>query len=273
MSTSISHAGRLVALVLLGLALASLNIRPAGELDFSFLGSPLSISLSGATLISALLVALTCVGAEVMVRAHPWLREAPIAYTAIFWPLPAFITLAAALLVPTLYGRPLWLLSLSLTFLALAVVLLGQYQGIDPEARFYDRARLLITLMAYGSAFFLYAAVTAARVRSILSATAILLVSLVLALTLLRGSADEWRRAWAYAVACGVVVGELTWAINYWPIGPIGAAALLLLAFYILTGLAQQALERRITRRVLLEYLVFGGLLFALILRLTPWLG
>lgn len=273
MTTSISHAGRLIALVLLGLALASLNTRPAGELDFTFLGSPLAVSLSGATLIVALLVALTCLGAEVMVRAHPWLATAPLAYTIIFWPLPAIVTLAAAMMVPTLYGRPLWLVGLTLTFMGLAVVLLGQYQAIDPGARYYDRARLLLTLIAYGAAFFLFAAVTAARIRSIVSATTLLLVSIVLGLTLLRGAANEWRRAWVYAVACGVVIGELTWAINYWPIGPIGAAALLLLAFYTLTGLAQQALQGRLTRRVLLEFLVFGVLLFIIIIRLSPWLG
>ncbi len=273
MTNSITQAGRLVTLVLLGLALASLNVRPAGELDFTVLGSPLTVSLSGATLIAVLLVALTCAGAELMVRSHPWLREAPLAYTAIFWPLPAIVTLAAAMLVPTLYGRPIWLAGLGLAFLGLSIVLLGQYLGIDPGARFYDRARLMITLIAYGSAFFLYAAVAAARVRSLVSATAILAVSILLALTLLRGAADEWRRAWIYALACGVVVGELTWALNYWPIGPIGVAALLLLAFYLSTGLAQQALQGQVTRRLLLEYLVFGGILFALILRLTTWLG
>lgn len=273
MTRAVNHAGRLVTLVLLGLALASLSTRPTNLIEWTVLGSPLAIGLSGATLITVLLVALTCVGVEEMVRAHPSMQGAPLAYSLIFWPLPAIVTLAAALLVPTLYGRLIWVAGLGLTFLALSIVLLGQYQGIDPEARYYDRARLFITLIAYFSAFFLYAAVTTARVRSLVSASAILLVSVVLALTLLRGAASEWPRAWTYATACGLVLGELTWALNYWPIGPIGEAALLLLAFYLVTGLAQQALTGRITRRVLIEFVLVGGLLFIVILRFSPWLG
>lgn len=273
MSSALPLAGRLVSVVLLGLAFASLNIRPAGQLDFMILGSPLTLSLSGATLIVALLVALTCVGAEEMVRTHPWLRDAPLAYTAIFWPLPAIITLSAALLVPALYGKPLWIIGLIATFIGLAVVLIVQYQGIDPAAHTYDRARLFITLIAYGSAFFLYAAVAASNVRSILLATTIFLVTLVLAVTLLRGAADQWRPVWIYAVACGMVVGELTWALSYWPIGPVGTAALLLLTFYVMTGLSQHALQGRLSRRVVAEFLLVGALLFAVVLRMTPWLG
>ena len=273
MSNALPLAGRLVTVVLLGLALASLGIRPAGQLESTFLGSPVDVALSGATVIIFLLVALTCLGVEEMVRTHPWLQDAPLAYTAIFWPLPAFVTLGAALLVPTLYGRPLWIVGLILTFIGLAVVLVVQYQGIDPGARYYDRARLLITLIAYGSAFFLYAAVSAAGVRWVVSALVILLVTVVLALTLLRGAADHWRPVWVYAVASGLVVGEMAWALNYWAIGAIGMAALLLLAFYIMTGLSQHALQNRLTRRVVMEFLLVGGIFFVVILRLTPWLS
>lgn len=273
MSSALPLAGRLVTVVLLGLAFASLNVRPAGQLEFTFMGSPVMVGLSGATLIIVLLVLLTCVGVEAMVRTHPWLQTAPLAYTAIFWPLPAFVTLGAALLVPTLYGRSIWVGGLILTFVGLATVLIVQYQGIDPGTRYYDRARLFITLIAYGSAFFLYAAVSAAGVRWVVSALVILLVTVVLALTLLRGAAAQWRSAWLYAVASGLVVGELAWALNYWDIGAIGMAALLLLAFYIMTGLSQHALQNRLSRRVVVEFVAVGAVFFFVILRLTPWLS
>lgn len=269
---SIGQAGRLLTLVLLGLALASLNIRPAGALDFTLFGAPLTITLSGATLITALLVLMTCAGVEAMVRVHPWLNDAPLAYTAIFWPLPAVFTLTAALIVPTLFGRPVWLVGLAAAFVGLAIVLLGQYQAIDPDARYYDRARLLLTLLAYGSAFILYAAVLGLHTRASISAGVILLISVPLALTLVRGSAEEWRRAWIYAIVCGIVLGELTWTLTYWPLGSIGTAALLLLAFYIVTNVAQQALAGHISRRVLIEFFIFGALAFILIVRFSPWL-
>jgi hypothetical protein len=272
-NASTAQAGRLITLVLLGLTLASLNIRPAGELDLVVLGSPLRIAFSGATLIAFLLVGLTCAGVEAMVRTHRWLADAPLAYTTIFWVLPAVVTLAAAFLVPALFGGLGWLVGLLATLLGLAVVLLAQYAAIDPDTRYYDRARLLLTLTAYGAAFLVYLAVSAARVRSLVSASAILVVSILLALTLLRGAADEWRRAWVYALVCGIVVGELTWALNYWPLRSVGTAALLLLAFYVLTGLAQQALAGRVQRRVLVEFAVFGGVMFFVILRLSQWLG
>ena len=70
------------------------------------------------------------------------------------------------------------------------------------------------------------------------------------------------RRVWLYAGVVGLCMGELTLALNYYLLDVRVAGGLMLLAFYVLTGLAQQHLWQRLTRRVVYEYIAItaGGL-------------
>jgi hypothetical protein len=60
------------------------------------------------------------------------------------------------------------------------------------------------------------------------------------------------------------VLGQVTWALNYWLLPGLTGGLLLLLIFYLMVGIAQQGLQGRLTRRVLLEFGIFA--LIALIL-------
>jgi hypothetical protein len=51
-------------------------------------------------------------------------------------------------------------------------------------------------------------------------------------------------------------MGQITWALNYWRTNTLTVGLLLLLIFYVLTGLAQQHLLHKLSRRSLWE---FGG--------------
>jgi hypothetical protein len=53
-------------------------------------------------------------------------------------------------------------------------------------------------------------------------------------------------------------MGEVTWALNYWAVGQLVGGLLLLLTFYVLTGVGQQYLARRLSRRVLLEFVIIS---------------
>jgi hypothetical protein len=65
------------------------------------------------------------------------------------------------------------------------------------------------------------------------------------------------------------VVGEATWALNYWRLDNWTASLLLLLFFYLATGIAQQYLLDRLKPAVLLEF----GLVTAAVLTLVLVLG
>jgi hypothetical protein len=65
-----------------------------------------------------------------------------------------------------------------------------------------------------------------------------------------------------------LVLGQLTWVLNYSRLSSPQGGALLLLAFYTLAGLMQQYLAGRFDRQVVQEYgavALIGVLLLALI--------
>jgi hypothetical protein len=64
------------------------------------------------------------------------------------------------------------------------------------------------------------------------------------------------------AAAVGLILGESSWAMNYWRISAWSGGILLMLIFYVMTGLAQQHLQGKLSRRVLVEFLVvaIGGI-------------
>jgi hypothetical protein len=68
-----------------------------------------------------------------------------------------------------------------------------------------------------------------------------------------------------------VLLGEATWALNYWPLLPgLTGGLLLLLSFYLAVGIAQQALQQRLNQRVLLEFAVFAMVALILIVIFGP---
>ena len=156
--------------------------------------------------------------------------------------------------------------------LFLAMVIVGEHLTLDPDDPRSRWARLGLNLMTYGAALTLYAVIYATRTRGLLSATAVLLASIPLALELLRGTVGQMGRTWLYALVVGLIMGEATWVLNYWVIGTLTGGALLLLTFYLAAGLAQQHLLGRLTRRVLLEFVLTALVGMGLILGFTPWL-
>ena len=107
-----------------------------------------------------------------------------------------------------------------------------------------------------------------ARLRSILSATGVLLVSAALSLELLRHPQKVWR-TWLYAGILGLLMGELTWALNYTSVSAQVGAGLLLLVYYAFSGLVQQHLWGHLSRRVVVEFAVVFAAWLALLLFLA----
>ena len=111
-----------------------------------------------------------------------------------------------------------------------------------------------LNLLTYGTVLLLFLVVYRQRARSLLSATLVVGITTLLAMELLRGTGRPLRSVALYALVVGLVLGEATWALNYWQISGLTGGLLLLLGFYLLVGLAHQGLLRRLTRRVLLEF-------------------
>jgi uncharacterized protein DUF5656 len=209
-------------------------------------------------LLVALLVITVAVGTDQVLRSHPRLRrgEAGVAVLVI----PALITLGGALFLrlPAV-GRGSTVVAGLVAFgLLLGIALLAEYQTYDQAGRHYREARLVLNLVAYLIAFILFSAVFAPKFRSILSATAILLISALITAELFRGAGKPSSHVtWVLVVA--LALGQVTWALNYWVLGAFAGGAILLLVFYTLTGIVRSYLNATLVPRVLSEHLIVAG--------------
>jgi hypothetical protein len=258
-----------VSLVLLGLAFTLIVTLPTQIIEGSFLGTPVSFVIDGHMVMAGLLTALTAVGTTSVLREHPR-YQAAAGYAFLFWIIPGMVTLAAAFFIPRLAPDPrLWALGLGLTGAALSLVIIAEYRTIDPKDPAYTPARLGLNLFVYLAGLLLFAGIYAAKLRSLLSATAMVVLAGLLALALLRAERRMTFHTWLYAGICALILGEATWALNYWGVSGLAGGALLLLAFYFFTGLAQQHLLGRYNRAILLEFLVVAGFGLGLIISQT----
>jgi hypothetical protein len=248
------RASMVSTLVVLGLILATFLRFPTWTRNLTVLGSPLAISVSQTVLMAALLVGITCAGTDVTVRSHPTARRIEARYSFVTWTLPALTVLLATVLLPQAPTQFYLIAGLLLTGLILILVISAEYYTVDPADDRYSAARVGLNAWAYLLALIVYVLIYSAKARSLMSATGVTLVSSLLALEFLRSAGQDFPRTALYALIAGLSTGEAIWAMNYWQISGITGGLLLLLVFYVATGLANQQLQGRLTRRVLTEY-------------------
>jgi Protein of unknown function (DUF5656) len=301
------RASVLVWVALMGLVAQRVLALPSQEFTVTVLGSPITLTITTNTILGVLLAGLVASGTESVARAHPRGRGgtggqtgsptspqrseiSPRGFTGtvsdlsrqqldliltrgnhwVFWALPVALVVVALFLLPVTPSQSYWLLGLILTGVALGLSMTGIYYTIDPFARGYRRARLGMNALTYGVALVLFLVVYRSRARSIVSATEVMLVSGLLALELLRGSGRPTLMISLYAGITGLVLGQVTWALNYWRLSSLTGGLVLLVIFYDVVGLAQNALHGRISRRVLIEYGLITLGAMALIWELAP---
>jgi hypothetical protein len=248
------RASVLATLVVLGLILAGFLHIPTWTHALTVLGSPLTVRVSQQALMAVLLVAMTFAGTEAIVRSHPIVQREPVHHTFVTWTLPGLTTVLAVVLIPRAPTQLYHLGGLLVTGFVLILIVSAEYYTIDPTDHRYLTARLLLNGWAYLLALATFVMIYSAKARSLISASGVILISTLLALEFLRGAGRGFGRTSLYAFIAGLSTGEIVWAMNYWRLGGVTGGLILLLGFYVATGLANQQLQGRLTRRVLLEY-------------------
>jgi len=272
-TTPRDRIGLVVSLVLTGVVLSSVTALPAWRFEVPVLGSPLGIGLPSQALMALLIVGLTAAGVDALVRAVPGRGRVHVRYTATFWILPCLVALAAALAVPSQIGRPAaWFASLALLGLLFTAVVQAEVASVRPEGAHYRAARVVLNIATYAAAFALYATIYRLQARSLISATAVLAGTFPLAIELLRGGEEELQTTGLYAGVIALVTAELTWAVNAWGLSGLSGGTLLLVAFYTLSGIAQQHVAGRLNRRVLTEFATIALIGLAAVWLGSPWL-
>lgn len=289
------RASVLIWVVLMGLAAQRFLALPERSFTATLFGSPVTLNITDNAILGVLLAGLVASGAEAVLRAHPgnlggrMRRGRPASSGAfaatgesiewanpagrdhwVFWGLPIALTVVAVLLLPFTPTVIYWVIGLIATGLALGFSMAGIYYTVDPFQPGYRRARLGLNALTYATALVLFLVVYRTRVRSVVSATEVLVVSGLLALELLRGSGRPTVLIALYAAIAGLVLGQATWVLNYWRLDSLTGGLVLMVAFYNVVGLAQHGLQGRIRRRMLIEYGLITVTTLALIWEFAP---
>lgn len=257
--------------LVLGLGLSLVLQLPTTIVSFRALGSPTSLELSATTLMALILALAAAVGTESLIRLHPKRQPNRLGLSWAYWALPAAISIITVVLLPGISTQLLKVAVILVSGLLLMLAFFSLYATVEPGQPGFRRARLWLDVLSYGAALLLFLFVYQSRTRSLLSGTMVSLTAALLAVELLRSATNEMRQVLMYSAVVGLLLGELTWALNYWPLLPgLTGGLLLLLAFYLAVGIALQGLQKRLTRRVLVEFAFFGVVALSLIVVFGP---
>lgn len=262
----------LTAVIVLAYALSrSLDV-PALAVEATLFGSDFGISLSGPALFQVLVAALIATGADALIRSHPgFAAPGRPRTTLIHWLVPGAAALVLGAGLERLPEGPAWWAGLGAAALSLLAVLLAEFTVVAPDDSGRDAAALALGVLTYALAFILFALLHSSGARAAFAATIAGAVAAGLACRLLVLPGAPLRRAALHALGVGLICAEALWALLYWRLATAGAAAVLLLIFYISVGLSGQLLAGRLRGRAWLEYGLVGlaaaGVLAAFLLR------
>ncbi len=179
--------------------------------------------------------------------------------------LPAVAAFGAVLLISIYHNPAMIAIAPAIVALVVFAGLIARYHLDDEVGRVRRVARTTHVLLTHGVAFLLLAAVYISKVRSLLSASTVALLICLLLVQLADGERFPIERRLIYGLVGGVVLGEITWALNYWPLTGWTGGAVLLIAFYLIAGLILAQVRDGLRRRDLLEYGLSAAAMFALV--------
>ncbi len=259
----------LIALILLTSVLFRFVQLPQVTRRFHLLGSPLEVNLTGTGLLVVLVAGLAAMGARYILAAHPDAPDRLPRPLYFSWVLPGLLGGMAAYLVELAPTEVVWGGGLLLAMVLIGLAVAAEFTALSPRHPAATRARLGLNILAYLLALVFFYLIYRTRARSLVTATEVTLVAFLIALDLLGIAETRAVRVVLYSAIVGLVVGEATWALNYWRLDDWTASLLLLLFFYLATGIAQQYLLDRLKPAILLEF----GLVTAAVLTLVLALG
>ncbi|MEO8284924.1 MAG: hypothetical protein ABI670_00615 [Chloroflexota bacterium] len=190
------------------------------------------------------------------------------------WPIetvvPALLVGGFTLFVQLFENGIVQALILALAAVSFGAIYWAQVHSFDVSDRFFSGAQAMLNVLSHLCAFLLFATIYGLKTRSAISATAVAIVTALLVYELLSRDA-VWHRAMSLPVegrrqtimllslVSGLVLGELTWGLNYWAaLTTLVGAAFLLVAFYVLYGLVSHYVDHRLDRQTFLEFGLVG---------------
>ena len=204
--------------------------------------------------ILALTALIAGVSVESAVRAHPEWRGG--AFGAVSYALlPLVAVLSAGLFIDEAvsgYGR-------LAAGAATGLLLFAEYHSIAPGRPLFGPMRLVLAVVTYLAALAMFTVFFTQDLNLPASAAAVGGLSFALALDLLRESRGRGASSLLAALAIGVSLAELRIALYYFPLDDLLTGALMIIGFYIATGLVHHLLDEDLTPATVAEYFVVAG--------------
>lgn len=190
----------------------------------------------------------------------------PSTAMATAWAAPLVSVSAAIMLVATFHNRPMLIIGPLIAFFGTAGALLSRDLLDEADEQSNRVASVIHTLVVHGIAFLAFSAIYLNKLDTWISAPLTGLIGGILILeTLERGGIVPPQRVF-YAVIGGLVLGQVTVALNWWPSYGWTGGAVLLVVFYITAGLfLVRAQQSGVRARDLIEFGGVGGLFLLLL--------
>lgn len=179
--------------------------------------------------------------------------------------LPGVAAFGVVLLISIYHHALLVLVAPLLAGPLLAAILIARYHLEDESGQARRIARAAHVLLTHGVAFLVLATIYINKVRSLLSATAVAIVACLLLVQIADGERFPAERRLVYGLVGGMILGEITWALNYWPLTGWTGGAILLIAFYLIAGLLLAQVREGLRRRDIVEYGLVAAVAFAIV--------
>ena len=198
---------------------------------------------------------LAALGVDGLVRTHPKWRSEGRFTSVIYVVLPALATLGIGYFIDEVVSGYWRLASAIVGTLGVGIVAYGQYHTVDFGSRLYGTMRLLLAMATYLTAFSLYAVMFNRDIELPIAGLAVAAVSMALSVELLRESHLNGPSSLLVGLAIGVSLGELRLALYFFALDGLLAGALLIIAFYLATGLVHHLLDRDLDWATAAEYI------------------
>jgi len=206
--------------------------------------------------LTAGLVALAVDGT---VRSSPKWDNLPFADSVVYVFLPALVVLGVGFFADnaaTGYARPI---SGAAGAVLVGIVAFGEYHTVDYGSRLYGPMRLLLAVATYLTAFALYTVIFTRATELPAAALAVGLVSMALSMELLRESRLSVVSSVLIGLAVGVSIAEFRIALYFFALDGLLAGALLIIGFYLATGLVHHLLDHDLELGTTAEYVLVAA--------------
>ena len=165
-----------------------------------------------------LICGLAAFGTDAIVRHHPQAQFDRLDDTALFLFVPVLFTLSVGIFLEEVAGG-YWTVGAGLlSVVPFWITLRAEYESVDDRSQYFHLARLWLNGATYVIAFLFFATIYDFDLSTLTASFAAGIVSVLLAIEVLREEGMDSTRTILYSLAIGLLLGESAWVAHFLPL-------------------------------------------------------